>query len=299
MITNLRKSLLVFERNCNKMTISVTSSAQNLYRQRVQDQLRANKESLDALSHEGSQVTFDVDSSTEPVPDANLKVFFFDIDNCLYKRSTRIHDLMQVSIHDYFKNELDLDDAEARRLHYKYYREYGLAIRGLVMHHDINALEYNEMVDDALPLQDILKPDLELRAMLKKLKSCSKVDKLWLFTNAYKNHGIRCVRLLGIADLFDGITYCDYAQKDTLICKPDPKAFERAKRQSGLGDYANSWFVDDSGNNIKTGLSLGMRKCIHLVEDEVDTDLGKTPKGCAIIRKIENLPEVVPELFES
>ena len=31
------------------------------------------------------------------------KIFFFDIDNCLYPRSTRIFEMMQVKIHDYFK----------------------------------------------------------------------------------------------------------------------------------------------------------------------------------------------------
>ena len=90
---------------------------------------------------------------------------------------------------------------------------------------------------------------------------------------------------------------CDYAQKDNLICKPDPAAFERAKVQSGLGDYANAWFVDDSGSNIETGLALGMKKCIHLIEEEVDNDLGETPDGSIIVRSIEELPQAVPELF--
>lgn len=280
----------------SRMTIT-TTPAQTNYRNQVEAQLDANQQSLDSLTHVGSQVTFEVDPVETPQPDPNLKVFFFDIDNCLYRRSTRIHNLMQVSIHEYFKNELNVDDEEAHGLRRTYYRNYGLAIRGLVVHHDIDALEYNKMVDDALPLQDILKPDLALRATLKQLKSANKVDKMWLFTNAYKNHGIRCIRLLGVADLFDGITYCDYAQKDNLICKPDPAAFERAKVQSGLGDYANAWFVDDSGSNIETGLALGMKKCIHLIEEEVDNDLGETPDGSIIVRSIEELPQAVPELF--
>ncbi|SCU95423.1 LADA_0G15544g1_1 [Lachancea dasiensis] len=292
-----RRVIQNFNNRVGQMTITSTTKPKAHYRNLVETQLRVNQERLDALTHPGSRVAFEVDPKELPLPDPNLKVFFFDIDNCLYKRSTRIHDQMQVSIHDYFKNELDLNDDNARKLHYSYYREYGLAIRGLVKHHDIEALEYNKMVDDALPLHDILKPDPELRAMLQRLRDASTVDKMWLFTNAYKNHGLRCVRLLGIADLFDGITYCDYSQKDNLICKPDPVAFERAKVQSGLGDYANAWFVDDSGNNIKTGLSLGMKKCIHLIEEEVDEMLGKNPDGSLVIKRIEDLPQVVPELF--
>lgn len=281
-----------------KMTISTTASARAHYRDQVEAQLKANQESLDNLTHTGSQVTFEIDPPETPKPNPDLKVFFFDIDNCLYKRSTRIHDLMQVSIHEYFKNELNIDDDEAWKLHHTYYREYGLAIRGLVMHHDIDALEYNRMVDDALPLQRILKPDAGLRSMLSRLKESGAVDKLWLFTNAYKTHGIRCVRLLGIADMFDGITYCDYSQKDNLVCKPDPAAFQRAKAQSGLGDYKNAYFVDDSGSNVKTGISLGIKKCVHLIEDEVDPNLGQTPAGSIVIRNIEDLPKAIPELFQ-
>ncbi|SCU88204.1 LANO_0D01420g1_1 [Lachancea nothofagi CBS 11611] len=298
MLHTLFRTGLVLKQRTAQMTISTSSKRQDRYREQVEAQLRENQEGLNALTHTGSQVTFEVDPKETPKPDPNMKVFFFDIDNCLYKRSTRIHDQMQVYIHDYFKNELGLDDDTAWNLHYNYYREYGLAIRGLVKHHDIEALEYNKMVDDALPLHNILKPDLALRATLKRLRSSNTVDKMWLFTNAYKNHGLRCVRLLGIADLFDGITYCDYAQEDNLVCKPDPAAFERAKVQSGLGDYANAWFVDDSGSNIKTGLSLGIRKCIHLVEEEVDEDLGKNPEGSIMIKTIEDLPQAAPELFQ-
>lgn len=277
------------------MTIAKDYQAE--YKEEVRKQLQINQEHLESLTHPGSQLGFEVDAEV-PKPDPNLKVFFFDIDNCLYRRSTRIHDLMQISIKDYFKSQLSLDDDEAQRLQSTYYREYGLAIRGLVMFHGINAMEYNRMVDDALPLQNILKPDLALRETLQALRKSGAVDKLWLFTNAYKNHGIRCVKLLGIADLFDGITYCNYAQHDTLICKPDVRAYEKAKLESGLGDYKNSWFVDDSGNNINRGLELGMRKCVHLVEDSVDEILGKTPAGSIVIKEITDLPKAVPELFK-
>ncbi|AGO13372.1 AaceriAFR234Wp [[Ashbya] aceris (nom. inval.)] len=278
-------------------TFGVTyAMQQKQYQEQVTQQLVENTKHLESLTHPGSKVHFPVDVETLPEPDMRLRVFFFDIDNCLYKRSTKIHDLMQVSIQQYFKHQLSLEDNEARELNHTYYRQYGLAIRGLVKHHQIDALEYNRMVDDALPLQNILQPDPELREMLLRLRASGKVDKLWLFTNAYKNHGLRCVRLLGIADLFDGITYCDYSKED-LICKPDPLAFDKARRESGLGTYSNAYFVDDSGNNIRTSLELGIVNCAHVVEREVDEDLGNSPHGCKIISQITDIPEAFPELF--
>ncbi|CCE63352.1 hypothetical protein TPHA_0E02600 [Tetrapisispora phaffii CBS 4417] len=271
------------------------------YEEETEKQLAENINHLESLTYPGSKITFEVDPVELPKPDPNLKVFFFDIDNCLYEKSSKIHNLMHISILRYFQYHLNLSEEDARQLHLRYYKDYGLAIRGLVTHHNIDALQYNKMVDDSLPLQNILSPNLTLRNLLIELKGNKQVDKLWLFTNAYKNHGLRCVRLLGIADLFDGITYCDYSQPDNLICKPDVKAFEKAKLQSGLGDYKNAWFIDDSGSNIKTGVELGFRKCVHVVEDEKDYYhqlLGNAPEATPIIKNIRDLKDAVPELFE-
>lgn len=69
-------------------------------------------------------------------------------------------------IDQYFVKHLDIPFDEAVRLHKEYYTNYGLAIEGLVRHHQIDPLDYNAKVDDALPLQDIIKPNPELRRLL-------------------------------------------------------------------------------------------------------------------------------------
>lgn len=129
---------------------------------------------------------------------------------------------------------------DATYLHQRYYKDYGLAIEGLVRHHKIDPLEYNAKVDDALPLDDIIKPDLKLRKLLEDVDR-SKV-KLWLFTNAYINHGRRVVKLLGIEDLFEGITYCDYGAA-SLLCKPSPEMYAKAMREAGVTDPKECYFV--------------------------------------------------------
>ena len=111
--------------------------------------------------------------------------------------------LAHASADKYFINHLELSPADAATLHRTYYTQYGLAIEGLVRHHKIDPLEYNTLVDDALPLEDIIHPDPRLRKLLQDFDR-SKV-RLWLFTNAYVNHGKRVVRLLGVDDLFDGV----------------------------------------------------------------------------------------------
>ena len=127
-------------------------------------------------------------------------------------------------------------------LHQKYYKEYGLAIEGLYRHHKIMPLEFNREVDDALPLDEILKPDPELRRILQRFDK-TKV-KMWLFTNAHITHGQRVVRLLGVEDCFEGITYCDYAAKE-LLCKPRPEMFEKAEDAAETPSRDQCYFVGE------------------------------------------------------
>ncbi|KAF4486215.1 Suppressor of disruption of TFIIS [Colletotrichum fructicola Nara gc5] len=109
-------------------------------------------------------------------------VLFFDIDNCLYSRDAKIFDLVSDLIDEYFEKHLSLTREEAVKLHHQYHTDYGHSIEGLVRHHKIDPIEYNAQVDDALPLEDILKPDVQLRKLLEDVDT-SKV-RLWLLTNA-------------------------------------------------------------------------------------------------------------------
>lgn len=152
----------------------------------------------------------------------------------------KVHDHMSDLIDRYFIKHLELSREDANKLHQEYYTTYGLAIEGLVRHHKIDPLEYNRQVDDALPLESIIFPDPELRKLLEDMDK-TKV-KLWLFTNAYVSHGKRVVRLLGVDDLFEGMTFCDYAQP-TMICKPHPKMFEKAMNEAGVKEFKDCYFV--------------------------------------------------------
>ncbi|ODQ66004.1 pyrimidine 5-nucleotidase [Nadsonia fulvescens var. elongata DSM 6958] len=243
-----------------------------------------------------------------PSEDADI-YFFFDIDNCLYSRSTLILEMMQQQIRAYFCNTLSVTEDEAEELHRTYYREYGLAIEGLVRNHKIDPLDYNSKVDDALPLEKVLSHDQRLRDMLLRLDR-TKVKKLWLFTNAYVNHGKRCVELLGISDLFDGITFCDYGSFP-LVCKPKKEAYESAMKQSGATDKSKCYFVDDSGINVESAKDFGWEQVVHLKEDQPEFSRtahgkyqgyvphGDTKENVHQISSIYDLEFAVPEVFIS
>ena len=243
--------------------------------------------------------------STNGAQDDRL-VFFFDIDNCLYSKNFKIHDIMSELIDDYFQTHLSLTREDASQLHQRYYKDYGLAIEGLVRHHKISPLEYNEKVDDALPLDSIITPDPRLRALLTRIPK--RKVKLWAFTNAYITHGRRVISLLGLSDLFEGITYCDYGAPDArLLCKPSAEMFGKAMREAGLepseelggvgkGDVRRCFFVDDSALNAAAGKRFGWRTA-HLVEK----GLSVAPEAKVAdfeIGSLYELPDVFPEVFE-
>ncbi|MCJ1282235.1 hypothetical protein MMC26_001558 [Xylographa opegraphella] len=234
-------------------------------------------------------------------------VLFFDIDNCLYPRSKMVHDMMQELIDKYFVEHLSLTEADAKMLHQKYYTEYGLAIEGLVRHHKVDPLEYNRKVDDALPLDGVITPDPQLRQLLVDIDR-SKV-RPWLFTNAFVTHGKRIVKLLGVDDLFEGITYCDYAQA-TLVCKPHPEMYALAELQSGVSSAEDCFFVgqsyyhdfgkwliivaDDSYINCHHAQARGWTAA-HLVEPGILDPATKASRYQ--IQSLEELRVIWPQFF--
>ncbi|KIM25967.1 hypothetical protein M408DRAFT_25854 [Serendipita vermifera MAFF 305830] len=184
-------------------------------------------------------------------------VVFFDIDNCLYSASTAISHLMTTRIRQYFV-DLGFPEEEAERLLNQYYRQYGLAIRGLVKSHNIDPIHFNEKCDDSLPLENFLKPDPLIRQLLLDIDR-SKVC-VWGATNAYITHAERVLTILGLRDLFEGRVSCDYADP-AFTCKPEPEYYAMAMSRASLDptspkDRAKCLFIDDSLSNVRAARVL-------------------------------------------
>lgn len=148
--------------------------------------------------------------------------------------------MVRTLITSYVSKRLNVAPAEAVLIRKKYYRQYGLSICGLTEHHKLDPRDYNANVDDALPLESIITPSADTRLLLEDIDK-SKV-KLWLFTNAYITHSKRVIKLLDIEDMFDGVTFCDYAQLP-LVCKPHPAMYEKAMREAGVERAEDCFFV--------------------------------------------------------
>ena len=202
-------------------------------------------------------------------------------------------DLMVERIHNYFRS-LGLDDEEAESLNMRYYKEYGLAIRGLVQHHAIDPLDYDQKCDASLPLEDILRPDASLIEMLKSLKK--KKTRIFTLTNAYRVHARRVISLLQLDSIVEGIVYCDYTNP-MFSCKPEAEFYRAAQEAVRAAPTAQHYFVDDSVTNVRQAMKLGWSKSVHFDEKCDSPEPFTTPDGILTISSMLQLPKVWPELF--
>jgi len=168
---------------------------------------------------------------------------------------------------------------------WQYYKTYGLAIRGLLLHHDVDPSTYNDEVDDSIPLETLLTRDDALAAMLSRLKT-----RKWAFTNAGKKHAERVLQILGVRDYFEGVTFCDYTEMN-FPCKPEVRAYQRAMQQAGVMEHEKCFLVDDSASNVDTAETLGW-STVHVTEFPENSTAGRYQ-----IRSVKDLPTIFPHLF--
>jgi len=221
-------------------------------------------------------------------------IIWFDIDNTLYPASSRIDQLMGQRIQGYFRS-LGLDHEEATRLHMKYYREYGLAIRGLTRHHTIDPIDFDQKCDGSLPLEDILKPDAALRKLLQDIDRSK--ARVWALTNANINHASRVLRNLGVDDLFEGVVYCDYSIPN-FACKPEHEFYDEAMIRAAVSNPAQCLFVDDSLKNVRAAKALGWGSSVYFREKDADRPDAEGVGVDATISDLEELRTVWAHLFK-
>ncbi|THH32936.1 hypothetical protein EUX98_g1271 [Antrodiella citrinella] len=177
------------------------------------------------------------------IPDRDDRyVVWLDIDNTLYSASSNISHTMGKLIHAYFV-AMGWSDEEASELHHKYYTEYGLALRGLVRHHQVDPLDFDRKCDGALPLESMIKPDPALRQLLQDIDRSK--ARVWALTNAYRSHAQRVLSILGVEDQIEGLVYCDYSMPN-FACKPEPEFFQNVFRKysHSLGPEALEYLED-------------------------------------------------------
>jgi putative hydrolase of the HAD superfamily/pyrimidine and pyridine-specific 5'-nucleotidase len=220
-------------------------------------------------------------------------VVFFDCDDTLYFDGWKTANHLTKNIEKWCVEKIGLQPGQA----YKLYKQYGTALRGLLAEGHLEDTEeaidrFLEEVHD-LPISELLMPDPELRKML--LKMDPSIPK-YIFTASVSHHAERCLKALGIEDLFEDVII------DVKHCKLQTKhsrqSFDEAMKIAGVDDPEQCLFLDDSVTNIKAARGIGWRSVL----------VGKVGRDCGNpissdhaeleIERIHEIATVLPELFD-
>ena len=173
---------------------------------------------------------------------------FFDLDNTLYPSDNGIWASIGNRMNIYMQDQLNLPEEEIFSLRHSYYENYGTTLRGLQIHHGIDADDFLAYVHD-LPIEEMIQPDPELRALLLSLP-----NRKFIFTNSNIEHAERVLYSLQIAECFDKII--DLRAMD-FQCKPNPEAYHIALKLAAESDPRKCIFLDDSLRNLTPAFELG------------------------------------------
>ncbi|KAI2499264.1 haloacid dehalogenase-like hydrolase [Fragilaria crotonensis] len=178
---------------------------------------------------------------------------------------------------------------------YELYKQYGTALKGLLAEGYIDGSE--EAIDSFLKgVHDIdvmanLNQDHRLRQLL--LDMDPTIPK-YIFTASVREHAERCLKALGIDDLFVDIIDVKSCNLET---KHSPSSFQAAMRIAGVTNPEACVFLDDSVRNICAARQVGWRS---ILVGRVSRDTGQpitADDAEAEIDVIHHFPKVLPELF--
>ena len=180
--------------------------------------------------------------------DRKIEMILFDLDETLYPRNAGLMTAVGQRIHAYMEDRLGMPPQLATRLRKKYFEQYGTSLRGLQVHHEIDAEDYLEFVHD-IPLADYIGPDPALQVMLGEIDARKAI-----FTNATAEHAGHVTRILGIEHFFERVI--DVRAND-FVGKPYMEAYRNALDLIGI-PAQHCLLVEDSARNLTPGKELGM-----------------------------------------
>lgn len=218
-----------------------------------------------------------------------VEVLFFDCDDTLYQNGWRTAERLKKSIDEFTTHELHL----APDVSYRLYKEHGTALRGLIKEHllpEDQVERYLGKVHD-VSLEDIT-PRPALREMLLRLGH----KRRFVYTASTREHAMRCLHIIGIADLFEDVIDC---RAVGLHTKHDPMSFVLAMKRANVADPALCMMLDDSTRNLETAKSLGLVTCLVGTKERESGRAIQCASADIMVDDLLELPRVAPGLFDA
>ena len=179
---------------------------------------------------------------------ADVRFWVFDLDHTLYSPQARLFDQIEVRMTDYVVRTLGLSRPEADRLRYRYWRDYGTTLAGLMAQHQVDPHGYLADVH-AIDLA-ALRPDPALAAAIAALPG-----RRIVFTNGSHAYARDVLGARGLSDVFDAIYGVEQAE---FIPKPQAAAFDRIFALDRQNPSRGAMFEDDP-RNLAVPHARGMR----------------------------------------
>jgi putative hydrolase of the HAD superfamily len=212
----------------------------------------------------------------------NINALFIDLDGTLYPLKNGLWDAISSKMNHYMETRLAIPPEEVPGLRQNYFRDYGTTLRGLQVHHEVDAEDYLAYVHD-VPVSEYIKPDPALQEILQALPFPK-----WILTNSDRNHARRILAALGVEDQFEGIIDVLAAEYHP---KPEPFVFEKALALAGDPNPESVIFLDDIPKNLVPAKEMGFitimvgdREGVHGADFQIET--------------IHDLPQVVAEVLK-
>jgi len=172
-----------------------------------------------------------------------------DLDNTLYSADAGVFTRMDRRMTDFVARELGVEEAEANSLRLKYWHEYGTTLRGMMLHHGMEAEPFLHYVHD-VDAHEFLQPDPELDAALARLPGRKVIH-----TNGIREHAERILNALGIAHHFERIYDIRF---DNYIPKPSSELLAKLLAAEGVEPH-RALVIDDMPDNLQAARDLGCK----------------------------------------
>jgi putative hydrolase of the HAD superfamily len=174
------------------------------------------------------------------------QVVFFDCDDCLYFDGWQVANRLTHLIDEWCVQQRGLPPGRA----YQLYHQYGTALRGLraegYVDDTAEAIDaFLQAVHD-IPVHEMLPRDDALRDLI---LAMDPTIPRYVFTASVREHAERCLRALGIADLFVDIIDCRRCDLET---KHSPHSFRVAMDVAG-------WTIPSAASSSTTASRISTR----------------------------------------
>ena len=210
-----------------------------------------------------------------------IQWLLIDLDETLYPPEAGLWHAIAARISQFMEQYLQIPQSEVQRLREHYFKDYGTTLNGLIVHHNVDPMEYMEFVHD-IPVERYLSVDHGLQEMLSQLP-----QRKAIFTNADHNHVMRVTRALGVETHFTATIDLPALN---WVNKPQLHAYQKALELIGVDNPTTVMMLDDQVRNLLPAKQLGMITVLvgkHTPNSDVDYSIP------AIIDLLPRIPELL------